>query len=103
MSRRSLRDLAAGDLTGRRVLMRVDYNVPLGRDSTEPPIAVESLTARVPLPTGWRVESVAAVSPVDGEGLGIEWSAGAGDVVLKIPTLRLYKAIRIQCRKEVAP
>ncbi|MBA2565912.1 MAG: phosphoglycerate kinase [Gemmatimonadetes bacterium] len=46
--RRSLRDLAAGDLAGRRALVRVDFNVPLGGD---PPQVRDPARIRAALPT----------------------------------------------------
>lgn len=73
----------------------VNYNVPLGRESKEPPVPVEGVTARVPLPLNWRATSVAAFSPYEGEELATLSEQDRSTMTLRIPKLRLYQAVRI--------
>lgn len=84
------------------VLHLVNYNVPLGRGSTSPPMPVQNLTARVPLPADWRVTAVDAASHIEGEDLRVEWRQERDEVVINVPKLHLYQAVRIQGRKEGA-
>ena len=82
------------------ILHVVNYSVPLGRSSAAPPEPVPDLTARVPLPHGWRADSARAFSPVDKEDLRVTLRQEGSVAVLRLPKLYLYQAIRIQGRRE---
>ena len=87
---------AAG--AGEILLHLVNYNVPLGKDRNDPPLAVADLMATVLLPPHWQVEGVKAFSPYPDEDLRITFEQEGDAVRLRIPRLHLYKVIRISGR-----
>jgi hypothetical protein len=85
----------ANDRAGAVLFHLVNYNVPLGRDRTDPPRPVRDLVASLPFPPGWRVTSVEAFSPHLGESRDVNFEQQGDRVRLRIPRLDLYKVIRI--------
>ena len=77
------------------ILHLVNYNVPLGRNSKDPPMPVEDVVARVPLPPDWRATSLDAFSPDENEGLATRFEQDGPTAIVQIPKLHLYQAIRI--------
>ena len=74
----------------------VNYNVPLGRKSTEKAVPVEGLKLAVPLPANWRVKRVIAFGPDEPKGMQLKWKTTPKGATIDLAALPLYRAIRIE-------
>ncbi len=82
--------------SSRVVVHLVNYEVPLGRDSTEPPTAQGQLTLRVPLPEGKRPSRAVLIDP-DGEfGGELPMRVDDGVATLTVPGVYTYAVVSIQ-------
>jgi len=94
---RSLRVNAYAKPDGSRVVVHlVNYEVPLGRNSTEPPTPQPQLALRVPLPEGMEPTGAALIDPdgkFDGE---LRMAVDDGVTTLTVPGVYTYAVVSIQ-------